>query len=526
MNETPGAPRSPGTACEMFLARLAADPDSPFVLTPDGADRTYAELAAGADDLAVQLAERGVRRGDTVGLYLWNDPSWVVAMFACWWLGAVPAACGGQTPTPEAARRFGLARAGAIVAADSVTAPEGWPTLVVSTEGCTPAAGARPLAERVVPDPEDMAAVFFTSGTTGQSKAILYRHLKLGAGPRMTAGAYSRSAEFRPRTAPVGTPPALGFNPFGHAAGVGRMLFRMYVGRPILLVSKFDVGVVRSLAARYPLDTLQLTPAMVYSLAFAEEDLDLSSLRYVTSGTAPLPVSTREAFESRYGVPVLQAYGSTEGGVTALERYEDVRAGRRGPGTVGRVSPNTPMRIVDAEGHEVAPGEDGEILGRPDRDRGIAYIAQGGPADLPTDDEGWYHTGDVGHLDEHGILSITGRIKEMMIVGGFNVYPSEVENALRASALVRDAVVVALPDPRMGSVPAAGIVWSAEAQSLGPDARRQRLIDACAAVLERYKVPRSWFTLDEVPLSANGKVDRSRALELATIALRRTEASL
>jgi acyl-CoA synthetase (AMP-forming)/AMP-acid ligase II len=183
------------------------------------------------------------------------------------------------------------------------------------------------------------------------------------------------------------------------------------------------------------------------------------------------------------------------------------------------------MRIVDAQGREVAPGEDGEILGRPDRDRGIAYIAEGGPTDLPTDDAGWYHTGDVGHLDEHGILSITGRIKEMMIVGGFNVYPSEVENALRTSALVRDAVVVALPDPRMGSVPAAGIVWSAEAEALGPDARRQRLIDACAAVLERYKVPRSWFTLDEVPLSANGKVDRSRALELATIALGPTDAS-
>jgi acyl-CoA synthetase (AMP-forming)/AMP-acid ligase II len=498
----------------MFAARLEHDPRSPFVLTPDGTERTYAAVAAVADDLAVQLAESGVGRGDTVGLYLWNDPRWVVAMFACWWLGAIPAACGGQTPTAEAARRFALAGAKVVVAADTVAPPEGWPTIKVSVEGESPDARSRRLGARVVPDPDDPAAVFFTSGTTGQSKAILYRHRKLGAGPRLTAGAYARSADFRPRTLPD-APPALGFNPFGHAAGVGRMLFRMYVGRPILLVSKFDVRVVQALAARYRLDTLQLTPAMVYSLAFTDEDLDLGSLRYVSSGTAPLPMSTREAFEARYGVPVLQAYGSTEGGVTALERYEDVVAGRRGPGSVGRVSESTPMRIVDGDGREVAPGEDGEILGRPDRDRGIAYISDRGPAPLPTDDEGWYHTGDVGHVDEHGILHITGRIKEMMIVGGFNVYPSEVEHALRASELVRDVVVVPLPDERMGSVPAAGIVWGQVADGLSPERRQERLVDECRTTLERYKIPRSWFTLEEVPLSPNGKVDRGRALELA-----------
>ena len=109
-------------------------------------------------------------------------------------------------------------------------------------------------------------------------------------------------------------------------AGLGRMIFRLYVGRSILLVPKFDIGVMRDLAARYPLDTLQLTPAMVHALAYAADDISLGSLRYITSGTAPLPAATREAFEQRYGVPVLQAYGSTEGGITALERYDDAVA--------------------------------------------------------------------------------------------------------------------------------------------------------------------------------------------------------
>ncbi len=500
----------------MFALRLRDDPDAAFVVTPDGRERSYADIAAGADDLAVVLRELDIGPGDTVGLYLWNDPSWVVAVFACWWLGATIAAVGGLTPEPEATRRFELAQVKAVVAVTSLQAPNRWPVVAVTPEGLDDVTRRAPNGSRLVPDGDDIAAVFFTSGTTGEPKAILHRHKKLGAGPRMTAGAYSRSAEFRPRTAAAGTPPALNFNPFGHVAGVGRMLFRMYVGRPVLLVSKFDVQVVQRMAARYRLDTLQLTPAMVHTLAFTEETLDLGSLRYVTSGTAPLPLATGEAFQARYGVPVLQAYGSTEGGVAALERYEDVMAGRRGPGSVGRVPEGTPMRIVDADGDDARPGEDGEILGRPDRDRGIAYISSAGIAPLPTDDDGWYHTGDVGHLDEHGILYITGRIKEMMIVGGFNVYPSEVEDALRGSALVRDAVVVARADDRLGAVPIAGVVWTERARDLDPEARRHALVRQCRQTLEPYKVPRAWFTLPEVPLTANGKLDRRRAAEMAS----------
>ena len=125
---------------------------------------------------------------------------------------------------------------------------------------------------------------------------------------------------------------------------------------------------------------------MIYMLAPTETPVDLSKLRYVNSGTAPLPVATREAFESRYDLPVLQAYGSTEGGVSAVEHDADVTAGRCGPGSVGRITSDSVLKIVDASGNEVRADQDGEILGRPDQKR---LAAANGKSSLPVDADGW-----------------------------------------------------------------------------------------------------------------------------------------
>ena len=144
------------------------------------------------------------------------------------------------------------------------------------------------------------------------------------------------------------------------------------------------------------------------------------------------------------------------------------------------------------------------------------YLTSSGEDAIRLDADGWYHTGDIGRLDEHGILYITGRIKEMMIVGGFNVYPGEVEDALRRSPLVRDAVVVPKPDDRLGAIPVAGIVWE---RAVADEDLPARLAAECRQTLEAYKIPRQWFTLAELPLTPNGKLDRRRASELAGTAL-------
>lgn len=488
----------PRTAPEMFDRRVATDPSSVFLVTPDGRERTYAAVDDLVTSLAAVLVDAGVTDGEAVLLHLWNEPAWVVATLACWRAGAAVVACGGQSPVAEAARRAELLGARVAVRADDLLPVPGSTGVVVDGDGRAALGAGASAAPQSAPRAEELAAVFFTSGTTGEPQPVRLTHEAVASAPRTTAAAYSRSARFRPRTATAEKPPAVSFNPFGHRATLGRVVFAMYVGRPVALVRKFDVATLHALARRYPFESLQLTPAMLHALAYTDVDVGLGSLRYVTSGTAPLPVATRDAFEARYGVPVLGAYGSTEGSVTALERYDDVVAGRRGPGSVGRVTDGTEIRIVDDTGSEVATGDVGELCGRPRPDAALAL-----------DDDGWHHTGDLARVDDDGILYIVGRRDDMMIVGGFNVMPQQIEDVLRAHPAVRDAVVVALPDDRLGELPVAGIVWC------GDPLDTDELAAYCRRVIEPFKVPRRWFALDEVPLTATGKLDRRTAFELA-----------
>jgi long-chain acyl-CoA synthetase len=512
----------PRTVPEMFSHRLGTEPDAQFLLLADGRSWTFRELEAKAGLLAGQLAAAGVTAGDVVGLYQWNDPSWFVSALATWRLGAVVAGVGSLSPTAEADRRFTLVNTKVIVSSEPAEVGD-LPVIQVGIDGTVVHPEALPDGAAAVSaadaDPEGPAAVFFTSGTTGNAKAVLKLHGQLAQNPRQTAASYSRSPSFRPRMAAAGKPPTLSFNPFGQAAAIGRLVFRLYIGRPLIMIRKFDVDVVRELASRFQFDTLQLTPAMVHSLAFTELDINLGSLQYVNSGTAPLPITTRDAFERRYGVPVLQAYGSTEGGVMALERYDDVMAGRRGPGAVGRISPDSTWRIVTGDGRDAEPGAEGEILGKPPS----PTLEEAGITALPLDTEGWYHTGDLGRVDEHGILYITGRAKDMLITGGFNVHPAEVEDALRDSPLVRDALVVGLPDDRLGEIAAAALVW--EPGELGelaePDAVAQVIAHA-RAQLAAYKVPRRWLITEAIPLSPGGKPDRLELGRMAAVTARST----
>jgi acyl-CoA synthetase (AMP-forming)/AMP-acid ligase II len=362
-----------------------------------------------------------------------------------------------------------------------------------------------PPPDRPLPAADEIASIFFTSGTTGQPKGIMHTHADLISAGKQIAVAYARNADYRPDPAPATLSPGVVFNAFGHMAGYSRLAFRMWIGRPTLLVPKFDVDAVRALLARFELDTLPLTPTMVHMLATTGADLDLSGLKYVTSGTAPLSVSTRARFEARFGIPVLQAYGMTEVGAVAQERLSDVLAGRRGPGSVGRIASGVEIDIRPLD--DDRPPDEGEILVRT---AGAPEEFVGGEK-APIDDEGWFATGDVGRIDD-GILYITGRALEKIIVGGFNVYPAEVEEVLRASPLVEDAVVVGLPEERLGERPVAGVVWASE------PAEAELTLET-RAHLAHYKVPRAYFALDAVPLTARGKIDRRRAAELAQSAL-------
>jgi acyl-CoA synthetase (AMP-forming)/AMP-acid ligase II len=507
----------PTSLADIALRRARRSPDAPFVLTIDEEApyevraRSYGEVAARAASLAAALADLGVSPGEAVGCYLSNAPSWIVTTIGVWWNRNTVAAVGTLLPAGEADRLFRLAGVKTVIAQrDAPELPDGYQVVRIDEEGRLEGSVGDPTwdPERVeLPDPGDVALAIFTSGTTGKPKGITHTHDDLVASSYRTAAGYARNSDYRPDPAPSHLPPGVIFNPFGHMAGYNRLGLRLWVGRPLVLVPRFRVSAVQALVANYPIDSLQLTPTMIHMLATCEEELDLSSLKYVTSGTAPLSMATRERFETRYGVPIMQAYGMSETGGVASERYDDVVAGRRGPGSVGRIVEGVEVsfRRLDDD----RPDGEGEILVRSDE---ITKNFIGGEA-VPLDDDGWFATGDVGRLDD-GILYITGRVQEKIIVGGFNVYPVEVEDVARQSPLVRDVVVVGLPDERLGEIPVAGVVWDRD-----PD--EAALLAQMRGVLASYKVPRATFALDAVPLTPRDKVDRRRASELARAALGR-----
>jgi long-chain acyl-CoA synthetase len=235
-------------------------------------------------------------------------------------------------------------------------------------------------------------------------------------------------------------------------------------------------------------------------------DADLGRVRYASSGTAPLAPSLREAFEARFGIPVLQAYGQTEafGGI-AIENVRDVLGGRRRPGSVGRPLPGVEVRVVRADGSDAPAGEDGEICAR---SRSITSGYVGTDAAGPVDDAGWLRTGDLGHLDGEGYLYITGRLRNLIICGGFNVVPEEVEARLLEDPAVRGAAVTALADDRLGEIPVA-LVESDDAADA--------LLTRASARLVGYKRPRLLFTVPTLPRLATGKVDLRAIRHLAAL---------
>ena len=513
MTSTGGQPRS---LAEICVLRLDRDAGASFLLTIDEQEpcdvrtRTYGEVGGRMLAVADALREAGVGPGERVGCYLANTPGWVAASFGVWWAGAAVAAVGTLLPGAEAARLFEMAGVEVVVALAGHELPGDFRVIEVDEEGelvgRSPAAALTAAPDVALPDPDALAALFFTSGTSGQPKGIANSHKDcVVAGQRIASG-YAKNTAYRPDPAPDHLAPGVVFNAFGHSAGFVRLAFRMWIGRGTLIIPKFTVPAVRAFVTRFAPDSLQLSPTMVHMLATAEGDLDLRSVKYVTSSTAPLSVATREAFETRFGVPVLQAYGMTEVGTVSQERLEDVQNGRRGPGSVGRLADGVELRIRPLDDEDRPAGE-GEILVKT---KAMPEEFVGG-AKVPLDAEGWFATGDVGRYEDD-LLSITGRAQEKIIVGGFNVYPAEVEDAAKRSPLVRDAVVVGVPDDRLGERPVAGVAWVGE-----PD--EEALLRAMRDELAAYKVPRQVFALDAVPLTPRDKVDRRRVVALAVEAL-------
>lgn len=461
-----------------ILVRSAAAAPTATALIADGVEYTFAQLLEATDAIAGQLIP-----GTRVLVRLANDAASVTAIHAAWRAGCSVVAASTMVPEPEVARRTGETSAASVIAPDS--------------GGVLGAHVEHTRARR--PRPSGEAVVMFTSGTTGTPKGASLTFAALRGSLVGIASGTGLDDTGRPPQIPA-RGPRLVMVPIAHMGGLLGTLTAWWLGKPVLLVTKFSPQLVVDLTHRYRLGMLPLTPAMAWELTQLGADATLAGVDHAIVGTAAVPEATRLAFEAKYGIPILRNYGQTEfAGAIAFERPDDVKAGRRPQGTVGRVAPGVEVAILGPADERLPVGEIGEIAARAASSMSGYLDARGDPAHPGA----WLRTGDLGRVDAEDFVYVVGRVRDMLVCGGFNVYPAQIEAALNDLPAVADSAVAGLPDERLGEMPVAAVVLTPGA---GGDAGaiRQELRSRLAP----YEIPRRMVFVTAIPRLDTGKVDR------------------
>ncbi|WP_326929371.1 AMP-binding protein [Amycolatopsis orientalis] len=353
-------------------------------------------------------------------------------------------------------------------------------------------AESAPSVDEAAVTPSTVADILYTSGTTGVPKGVMSTHAQtIGV-----ADVWARGASLTPADKYAIVNPF--FHSFGYKAGV---VAAITAGTAIYPVPTFDPVALMELIQRAGISVLPGAPTVFTTLINhpRRPEFDLSSLRFAIAGAASVPENLFSDMREILGFEqVAQAYGLTECVVATQSRpHEDPRHVAH---TTGPAVPGLEIRTVDGEGKDVPVGADGEILIRGEFVM-LGYFDDPEATAAAIDADGWLHTGDVGQLDEHGCVKITGRLKDMFTVGGFNVYPAEVENVLSTHPDVVEAAVIGVDDDRMGS---AGRAYVTLRDGAGLDAEALR--EYCRERLANFKVPREFVAIDELPRNASGKI--------------------
>ena len=461
------------------------------------------ELFERSRRLAAGLSELGIAPGDRAVVTMANAPEVGITYQALWCAGAVVTPASFLLSVEELRHIVADAEASAVITtaelADKVrdvTAGVETVRFLISTgepEGLIPfSALERSQPAAIVPRADDeLAAVLYTGGTTGRAKGVMLTHANLSF-----AGRSAHQAAYVP-----GVNRALATLPLSHSYGLLVTIAGLHSperGVSVLL-RRFDPEAFLRLIDEHRLQVSAVVPSMLQMLLSQPlEDYDLSSLRFITSGGAPLAPEVAEQFMRRVpAVSIRQGYGLTE--TAALLTTNPV--GREKPGSVGVPVPGTELRILDEEGRELAAGEVGEVCARsPGVMRGYWHSAQ---ATDETVREGWLHTGDLGYLDEQGYLFIVDRKKDLIIRGGFNVYPRDIEDVLLEHPAIEGAGVVGRPDSVHGEEVVAFVSLRPGAESSPDD-----LVGWARQRIGGYKYPREVHVVDLLPLTSVGKVDR------------------
>jgi long-chain acyl-CoA synthetase len=487
----------------------AAVPDAP-AYRAGAATQTYRELDHESGRFAAGLAAAGFSPGQVLAVQLPNVPQFLTAYFGALKAGMTVLPMNPLLKAPEIEHQLSDSGAAVMIGlaglhAEAAKACElvGVPLYLV---GEPPAGeGARGVAELMAPEPgaeiwpgnaDDTAVLIYTSGTTGKPKGAELTHFLLYMNCTVSGQLFGA----RPDDV------TLAVLPFFHVFGLSSVLnVSVRYGGCLSIVPRFEPGAVLDAIEGNRCTVLAGVPTMLHALAQLDvAGRDLTALRVAVSGGASLPENVMGTFETKYGIEVLEGYGLSETGSTSSFN----RPGDRKPLSVGKPIWGVEMRVGDANDNPLPPGPEqiGEILirghnvmkGYRNRPEATAATLMGG----------WLHTGDLGYMDSDGFYFIVDRTKDLVIRGGYNVYPREIEEVLYAHPGIREAAVIGKPDERLGEEVVAVVVLDADA-SLD----EQEIIAYCRERLAAYKYPREVRFRADLPKGPTGKILKTELRE-------------
>jgi long-chain acyl-CoA synthetase len=488
------------TLPELLRTRARELGDAPL-LASAGVDWSYGEFSDRVSEIAAGLRGLGVGPGDVVGVVLRNGPEYLEIWWAILWLGAVFNPVNPDLTGREAVQILSDSGAMTVVCHEEMASAldaqrEQLPALVhVST---VDSSSADPLAalrgDGTVPSPEvvapsDLAALVYTSGTTGRPKGAMLTHENFLADTWMLA-----------ELLPIGRGDVLGMVlPLFHVnAQVVTTLVPLLIGGRIAMWERFSASSFWATVAQFEPVTFSAVPTMLAALLHAPgaEAAETNTLRFVICGAAPLSPALFRRFEEKFGLAILEGYGLTE--ATCCSTLNPF-LGPRKIGSIGIPTRGQDVLILDERGRVAPAGERGEVCVRGPNVMQGYYNRPEATAESLRD--GWLHTGDVGYRDGDGFFFLVDRKKDMIIRGGENIYPREIEDVLLEHPTVQAAAVIGRPDEVRGEEVHAVVV-------LAPGSELAEVEEHCRERLAAFKVPSTWQVVDELPKTSTGKIDK------------------
>ena len=494
-----------------WISRQAGFTPNKPAIRFDGEEISYAGLTTRIEAAARVLHhEMGISAGDRVAHLGLNSPDMLVLLFACARIGAIFSPMNWRLAPPEHAFILGHSGASVLIADREFTehvanigtivqdmalasigpAPPGWQDwnlMIAGAQGEAPDEGCY----------DDPVLLVYTSGTTGRPKGALLTQSNLFWNAINSIHMHDMTSNDHVLTT----------IPLFHVGGMNiQTLPCLHVGGMVTLHARFDPAETLEAIARERPSLTVLVPAQMNALMRLPDwgTADLTSLRFVTSGSMIVPVPLIERFHER-GLSVVQIYGSTETAPVVV--YQTLSDAQRKPGSTGRAGLHSELRLVDDSGNDVPPGTKGEILIRGPQ---VMREYWGDPAATAAALQGgWYHSGDVGHQDDEGWLYVDERKRDVIISGGENIYPAELEAILAECEAITESTVIARPDDQWGEVPVAVIVLR-EACAMD----REAVLALFEGRVAHYKHPRDVLFMDALPRNAMGKILKFRLREI------------